>query len=339
MNRGRSIKSGIILLAALLLVWLAALTPGFAGGREESGGAAPGEVKPGGRPLRVFVSIPPQAYFVERIGGDRVQVEVLVKPGQSPHTFEPTPQQMARLAEAEVFFRIGVEFENTLMPRIQSTMPGLEVVDCREGIRLRRMEEHGHDEHRDEGEDGTEAHPEVEEHEGVHEEGQEHHEQEGTDPHIWLSVRNAIRIAGTMLEALVRLDPAGNDAYERAYRLLVDDLEALDRSIAGILAPVGGKPFFVFHPSFGYFADDYGLEQIAVETGGAEPSARQLTRLIEEARERGVRVIFVQPQFSQRSAETIADEINAEVVPIDPLARDYIANIEKMARAVKEGLR
>ena len=100
-----------------------------------------------------------------------------------------------------------------------------------------------------------------------------------------------------------------------------------------------GKPFFVFHPSFGYFADDYGLEQIAVETGGSEPSARQLARLIDQARSSDVRVIFVQPQFSRKSAETVAAEIGGAVIPIDPLARDYIENLEQMARAVEEGLR
>ena len=100
-----------------------------------------------------------------------------------------------------------------------------------------------------------------------------------------------------------------------------------------------GRSFFVFHPSFGYFADDYGLEQVAVETGGSEPSARQLARLIREARDAEVRVIFVQPQFSRKSAETIASEIGGAVVPIDPLARDYIENLERMARAVEEGLR
>ena len=142
-----------------------------------------------------------------------------------------------------------------------------------------------------------------------------------------------------MHEALVRLDPEGREIYGRGYGDLVEDLQSLDRRIARILEPVKGEPFFVFHPSFGYFAEDYGLQQIAVETGGAEPSARQLARLIEEARERGVRVIFVQPQFSQKSAETIASEIGGAVVPIDPLARDYVENLGKMARAVEEGLR
>jgi zinc transport system substrate-binding protein len=319
-GKSRSRLSAVVMAA---LVWLAGLTPGFAGGGDEYRATTPGQGT-----LGVFVSILPQAYIAERVAGQRVRVEVLVKPGQEPHTFEPTPQQMARLAEAGAFFRIGVEFENTLMPRIESTMEELLVVDCREGIRLRQMES------RSNGEDEVEREEHAEEHVGEHDGAQD-----GGDPHVWLSVRNAIRIASTMHEALVSLDPEGRENYDRGYRDLVEELEALDRRIAGILAPVKGRPFFVFHPSFGYFADDYGLEQIAVETGGAEPSARQLTRLIEQARSSGVRVIFVQPQFSQKSAETIAAEIGGAVVPIDPLARDYIDNLEKMARAVEEGLR
>jgi zinc transport system substrate-binding protein len=184
------------------------------------------------------------------------------------------------------------------------------------------METHDHDEeHEDERED-------------EHDE-----EREGTDPHLWLSVGNAIRIAATIHAALVRLDPAGRETYDQGHAQLVEELEALDRRIADILAPVKGKPFFVFHPSFGYFADDYGLEQIAVETGGTEPSARQLARLIEQASSSDVRIIFVQPQFSQKSAETIAAEIGGAVVPIDPLAGDYIGNLERMARTIEEGLR
>ncbi|MBN1838171.1 MAG: zinc ABC transporter substrate-binding protein [Spirochaetales bacterium] len=307
MTTGRKTKTGLLVLVAALLAWLASPIPSSAGGQEETGDAT----------ISVFVSILPQAFFVERIGGERVRVETMVTPGQSPHTFEPSPQQMARLAEAKLYFRIGVEFENSLMPRIESTMTSLEVVDCREGIRLRQMAAHGHDDEED---------------------GEDHHH-EGADPHIWLSVRNAVRIAATMRDALIRLDPAGRSDYERGYRELVEDLEALDRRIAAILAPVKGKPLFVFHPAFGYFADDYGLVQIAVETGGSEPSARQLAHLIEEAREEGVRVVFVQPQFSRQSAETVAAEIGGAVVPIDALARDYLGNLERMARAVEEGLR
>jgi zinc transport system substrate-binding protein len=325
MGRIRKGKTAFIALAMALLAGLFAPSPGFSGGQKQTGASTPETLSPAGGTLSVFLSILPQAYLAERIGADRISVEVMVKPGQDPHTYEPTPQQMARLAQADVFFRIGVEFENTLIPRIESTMEGLTMVDCRKGIRLRQMDAHDHDE---------------EEGETVHE-GEEHAggEREGTDPHIWLSVRNAIRISATIHETLAHLDPDGREIYDRGYRDLVEDLEALDRRISHILEPVVGEPFFVFHPSFGYFADDYGLEQIAVETGGAEPSARQLAQLIAEAESSGVRVIFVQPQFSRKSAETIASEIGATVVPIDPLARDYLDNLEKMARAVEEGLR
>jgi len=315
----RPMSRGGLLAAAVLLLWLGGPMPGLAKGA--GGGSGDGRAAASEAALSVFVSILPQAYFVERIGGERVQAETMVEPGQEPHTFEPTPKQLARLAEADVYFRIGVEFENSLMPRIQSTMKELRVVDCREGVRLRETEEHDRKEQ--------------------HREGTEHDddEHEGADPHIWLSVRNAVQIAGTMREALLELDPGGTDAYESGYRALVEDLEALDRRIASILEPVKGEPFLVFHPAFGYFADDYGLEQIAVQTGGTEPSARELARLIEKAGEEGVRVIFVQPQFSRRSAETVASEIGGAVVPIDPLARDYIENLERMARTVEEGLR
>ena len=309
MSESHGRKTGLLLLMAALLVGLTGPTPSFAGGRQETGQTT----------LRVFVSILPQAYFVERIGAGRVKVEAMVAPGQSPHSYEPTPQQMARLAEARAFFRIGVEFENSLIPRIQSTMKDLEMVDCREGLRLRRMEAHEHEEEEQEAE--------------------EHHDHVATDPHVWLSVRNAIQIAGTMHRALLRLDPQGKTVYDQGYQQLVKGLQALDQRLAGILAPVKGKPFFVFHPAFGYFADDYGVEQIAVEIGGVEPSARELSHLISEARQKGVRVVFVQPQFSRKSAETIAAEIGGAVVPLDPLARDYIENLERIARAVQEGLK
>jgi len=311
-----------LLAAASLLLWLSGPMPGGAkgAGGGANGGSGPAGGAASGAALSVFVSILPQAYFVERIGGDRVQVEAMVQPGQEPHTFEPTPKQMARLAEADVYFRIGVEFEDSLMPRIQSTMKELRVVDCRQGLRLREMEEHGHEE---EGADRDDA----------------DHDREGVDPHVWLSVRNAMSIAATMRDARVELDPPAREAYQGGYRALVEDLEALDRRIASILEPVKGEPFLVFHPAFGYFADDYGLEQIAVQTGGSEPSARELAGLIRRAREEGVRVIFVQPQFSRQSAETVASEIGGAVAAIDPLARDYIDNLERMARTVEEGLR
>ena len=272
------------------------------------------------RRIVVFVSIAPQAYFVERVGGDRVTVETLVKPGHSPATYEPTPRQMAALSEARLFFRIGVPFENALIPRIAKTMASLRIVDTRDGITLQEMKTHRHDR----GADHTHAEAPA--------------RREGKDPHIWTSPRLVKQQARTIAAALTETDPDGKDVYERHLAAFVKDLDDLDARLSETLRPVAGKTFMVFHPSWGYFADAYGLRQEPIEIEGKEPNARPLARLMETARAKGVKVIFVQPQFSRAKAQTVAEAIGGAVVPIDPLARDYIRNLESVAAAVKEAL-
>jgi zinc transport system substrate-binding protein len=248
-------------------------------------------------PLSVFTSILPQEYFVERIGGDRVEVQALVKPGSSPATYEPTPRQMAALSDAKIFFRIGVPFENAFVPKIEEAMEGLRIIDTRRGITLR-----------------------------------------GKDPHIWLSPRLVKVQARTIAEALIEIDPAGKTGYEENLAAFLQDLDALDAKLAEALAPVKGKTLMVFHPAWGYFANAYGLEQEPIELEGKDPSGQQLARIIEMAKNEGVRVIFVQLQFSMESAKSVAEEIGGAVVQIDPLARDYIANLEGVAEAIRKAL-
>jgi zinc transport system substrate-binding protein len=260
--------------------------------------------------IPVFVSILPQAFFVEQIGGKRVEVDVLVQPGQSPATYAPTPKQMTKLAQSRVFFRIGVAFENVLIPKIKNSMPHLNIVDTRKDIILERQEE-GHDD------DG-------------------HHHDSELDPHIWLDPLLVKKQAANIYEALVQIDPEGEPEFKAnllSFSQALDDLHLL---LSRQLAPVKGKSFFVFHPAFGYFARAYGLQQIAVETGGKKPSGRHITQLIDSARQQGVKVLFVQPQFSQKSAQVIARAIGGTVVAIDPLAKDYFSNMKKMAQAVKQ---
>jgi zinc transport system substrate-binding protein len=265
----------------------------------------------------VFTSILPQEYFVERIGGDRVEVQALVTPGSSPATYEPTPRQMAALSEAKLFFRIGVPFENAFVPKIEGATEGLRIVDTRAGITLREMKAHHH-------------------HEGDSEKT-DHHE-EGADPHIWLSPRLVKVQARTIADALIEVDPAGQATYENNLAAFIQELDALDATLAEALAPVKGKIFMVFHPAWGYFADAYGLKQEPIEVEGKDPSGQQLARMIELAKDEGVRVIFVQPQFSKRSAMRVAEAIGGAVVPINPLARDYLNNLERVAVAVHEAL-
>ena len=267
--------------------------------------------------LSAVVSILPQAYFLERVGGDRVAVEVLVRPGQSPATYEPTPRQMAALSKADVYFRIGVPFENALAEKITASLPALNVVDTREGIELRPIG--GPPEHAHEGGPHSEFHGAM-------------------DPHIWLDP-NLVKVqARTMKDELVRLDAGNAELYDRNLAAFEADLDAVDQKIADALAPLKGSEILVFHPAYGYFADAYGLRQVAIETEGKEPSARQLAEIIRRAKREGARMIFAQPEFSTASAEAIAEEIGAAVVPIDPLARDYLANLEDMADKIKASL-
>ncbi len=279
----------------------------------------------------VFTSILPQEYFVERIGGDRVDVHTLVTPGSSPATYAPTPRQMASLSEAAIFFRIGVPFENAFIPKIKGTMPGLRIVDTRKGIRMRRMKGHYPQPH-------NRAADAAQDHKTAAREGHAH-DNGGTDPHIWLSPRLAMIQARTIADGLIEIDPGGKAVYQSNLAALLTDLEALDVTLGKTLAPFKGKRFMVFHPAWGYFADAYGLKQAPIAIEGKDPSGRQLDRVIRMAKTEGIRVIFVQPQFSMASARRIAGEIHGVVVPINPLAKNYVRNLEQVAAAVREGLK
>ncbi len=287
--------------------------------------------------LPVFVSIPPEAYFVERVGGGRVRVSVLVGPGQEPHNFEPTPKQLVQLGKARIYFAIGFPFEDTLVRKISATFRNLRFVNIRQGVSLRYMLAGGGHHHH--GPDGEGAHPgeAAGEHDGNH--GAETEHARGyPDPHTWMSPRNVKIMARNIAHALEAADPAGADLYRANLRRFLADLDAVDREIATALAPVKGREVLVFHPAFGYFTEAYGLKQVAVELGGRAPTARRLAELIARARRDRVRVIFVQPQFSTRTAKAVAKAIHGAVVPMDPLARDYLDNLRSMARKVRDAL-
>ena len=259
-------------------------------------------------PLSVFVSIPPQAYFVERIGGNRVDVNVLIPSGKNPATYAPTPAQMSKLMRSKVYFRIGVPFENAFTGKIASLSKQVQIVDTREGIRLRKMD------------------------------GRNHNEEGGNDPHTWMSPVLVKIQAKTIYKTLVLLDPEGEVKYRAGLNSFLNDLDELNKKISLALAPVKGRSIFVFHPVFGYFADTYGLKQIAVEMEGKSPKGKNLSKFIKKAKIDGVRVIFVQPQFDSNAASKIASAINGVVVPLDPLNRNYIRNMEEMADKIYQAL-
>jgi zinc transport system substrate-binding protein len=274
--------------------------------------------------LTAFCSIPPEQYLIDRIGGNHVTVHVMVGPGQSPHTFEPTPRQMASLADTDVYFAIGLPFEREILDGAQELNPGLLVVDASEGIPRRQIDGERDDQRGDEhGHQGDATHLESE---GL------------TDPHIWLSPRNAVHMARSICHALAGLSPELKDYFDANLEVLVSDLNKLDEELTKTLKPLAGESIYVFHPAFGYFTDAYGLKQIPVEMGGTEPSARELVSLTDKAKEDGVHVIFVQPQFSRKSAEAIAREIGGAVVPIDPLSSSYLENLRSIAAEIRKAL-
>lgn len=274
----------------------------------------------------VFVSIPPQKWLVDKVGGELVTTRILVKNGQDPHIFEPTPKQVAALSGSRIWFILDMEFEAQLIARIGQLAASLQIVDMTEN--LEKIPMHGHG-------------GEHEEHHGTKErEGHEHGENHGaTDPHVWLSPLNLKVMATGVAEALERLDPANSSIYRRNLEAVHAELDSLHRDIERRLQPFAGESFFVFHPSFGYFAHTYGLEQKAVETGGKSPAPRQLSRLIETAREDGVKMIFVQPQFDRKSAEAVAAAIGGDVVPLDALAEDVAGNLRVMAEKIEQAMK
>jgi zinc transport system substrate-binding protein len=266
--------------------------------------------------IKVFCSILPLVYFSERIGGEHIDAESLVPPGQEPHTYEPTPHQMANLSSADMYFSIGVPFEKVLLPKLRESIQGLTIIDAGATIRLRHFNDTDH--HRDEG-------------------SNDHHHGKG-DPHIWLSPALVKTISANICDALVGFDPEKASYYKSNYALFMKDIDRLHKSLTEVFGSYKGRRFFVFHPAFGYFADEYGLIQVAIETEGKQPGARQLARLIEMAQEHNVKIIFTQVQFSQQKPAIIADAIDGVVVPIDPLAEDWLSNMKYIAEEIKKGL-
>jgi zinc transport system substrate-binding protein len=301
---------------SLLVIFVCLL----AGGCKNSASTPKGPAR-----LDVFVSITPEKFLVDRIGGDRVSVSVLVPPAREPHTYEPTGKQISNLGKSVVFFRTGVPFEEALIPRVKELFPKLPIVDLRRGVTLLTMTEECEHEHEGEGEH---AH----EHEHAHESG------DHLDPHVWMSPAVMKIQATTVRDELVKLDPAGAKLYNANYDKLIADLTQTQQHIAKVLAPFKGKTFFVFHPAFGYLANEFGLTQEAVEVEGKSPTASQLQKLIDKARKENVRIIFVQPQFSKHAAESVAKSINGAVIPLDTLAEDYITNLNKVADEISKAL-
>jgi zinc transport system substrate-binding protein len=257
--------------------------------------------------VEVFVSIPPQKWLIERIGGEHLTTGVLLQKGQDPHTFEPTPRQVIALTHSQLYFTSGMEFEEQIIAKLQQSSAKLKIVDSTAGIEKSPLVEHNHGHMR-------------------------------PDPHVWMSPVNLKTMAANMAKALCAIDPENSSAYTANLDKVNQELDELDRKIAAQLQPYAGEKFFVFHPSFGYFAKRYRLQQEAVEAEGKSPTPKQLSNLIAEAKADRVKVIFVQPQFDPRSGQAIAAAIGGEVISLDALAEDVTGNLTTIAAKVAAAL-
>lgn len=256
----------------------------------------------------VAVTIAPQQEFVEAIGGDRVEVLVIVPPGASPHTYEPTPGQLLKLERAEMYAKVGsgIEFELAWLDNLLSLNPDMLVVDCSKGITLQEITASYKEDHQN--------------------------DQYGNlDPHVWLSPSNARIMVQNITQGLIQVDTANESYYENNRNDYLAKLTQLENEINDSLSGFTNRVFMVYHPAWGYFATSFNLTMIAVEEEGKEPTPAGLAYLIDQAKEYGIKVIFVSPQYSTQSAEVIAAEIDGVVVFIDPLAEDYIDNLRSVA--------
>ncbi len=269
--------------------------------------------------LTVAVSIAPQAWLVEQVGGNRVKVVTLVGPSESPHTYQPSDAQITQIMRAKAFFRMGATFEAGRWFRSIEEGGRVPVFDLREGVDMLAMAEHGHEAH--------DHHP-----------VESHDEYEGLDPHIWLSPRRLMVQAETVMMALKNIDPENGRFYIAGLAMARADLRTLDQELSAKLEPYRGRAFLVFHPAWGYFADDYGLRQIAIEVEGKAPTDRELTALQELAKREGIKVVFVQPQFGGQTAQVIADAIGARIESLDPQAHDLPENLRRAADAIAQSM-
>lgn len=260
--------------------------------------------------LNTAVSILPQVTFVKAIGGEKVSVTPMIEPGDSPHTYEPKPSLMKTLSSANIYFSIGVEFEDAWLEKIFNQNKNILHVSLASNIEKIHIKEHGHDDHQHSSHD------------------------ENMDPHIWTNPKNVLKMAKTIYTTLLETDPKNASYYKKNYLKFIKETKKLDADIKAILDEKRGSKFMVFHPSWGYFAKEYGLEQVAIETGGKKPKSKHIIEIIKEAEKENISAIITAPEFPENIAKQIAAELDIKVVAISPLAKNWSKNLLFLASTI-----
>ncbi|WP_414468902.1 metal ABC transporter solute-binding protein, Zn/Mn family [Methanobacterium sp. ACI-7] len=266
-----------------------------------------------GDKINVIVSIPPEAEFVEKVGGNKVKVTTMVPTGANPHTYEPLPEQLKEVSTARIYFQIGsgLEFENIWMDKLKDINKNMVIVNCSNGITFIPNQESSED---------------------------EHHGESQYDTHVWVSPQNAKIMVENIYQSLVKADPANEGYYRLNKDKYIAELDSSDKSINESLQKGNSRKILVYHPAWGYFCRDYGLTQISIEKDGKEPTPQGIASIIEQAKKENIKVIFVSPQYNSNSARAIASEIGGQIVTIDDLDKNYLSNLNNVAEAFKNAL-
>jgi zinc transport system substrate-binding protein len=256
----------------------------------------------------ISVSIGPFKYFVEEIAGNNFEINVMVPPGSNPHIYEPYPDQINKLRRSVAYISNGyLGFEMTWLDRFYEMNRSMKKLSLGDNIDPIVPEYH---------------------HEGDH--------SEGADPHYWVSPKCAMKMASSVRQFLIELDPLNREQYDENYKILTGKIKEVDSLARELSASGGKKAFMIYHPNLGYLARDYGLEEIAVENNGKEPSPSRLRELIDLAKEDNLKVIMVQREYDTRNARAIAEETGSSVVVIDPLSEDWYSSTTGIIRILKD---
>jgi len=260
--------------------------------------------------INTVVSILPQKTFLKAIGGDKVNIALMVKPGNSPHTYEPKPSQMIDISKADIYFSIGIQFEEAWLPKFATQNKNMKIVNIGKSVKRIAMAEHHHDE-------------------DVHE------EHNSLDPHIWTSPNNVKIIAKNILTHLVEIDKNNKKYYEKNYDIFINSVNNTNTKIKEILNETNkGTKFMVFHPAWGYFAKQYSLVQVPIEIEGKKPKPRDIIKLIKDAKKQNIKAILTAPEFSDKLAKQIAKELNIPIIKISPLNPKWSNNLINLAKTI-----
>lgn len=262
--------------------------------------------------LHLTTTILPTASLVKSIGDSLVSLNVLLPKGNTPEHYEPSPKDIQLLAQSDAYLYVGdLGFESMWMKTIQELNPNLDLIDLSEGLEAIVCLEDEHTER-----NHTHAHDYE------------------NDPHYWTGIRGIRHMATRIYEALSNLDSSQIDTYRKGFNRLSVEIDSLDREVRRRLDTLSSRAFVIYHPSLSDFALEFGLEQLVIEQNGKEPSVQQLKSLIDKARQKNVQVVFIQQEFNPYIAQSIAKELGAKEVEINPLDSDWKSQLVNIVNAL-----